>query len=64
MRERENPQTDRGVTNQRSGENLRRKCTCGRIITGNAAWWSHLNSRTSLAENRVTPGCHAYGGRA
>lgn len=63
-REESNPQTDRGVANKRSGQRLRRRCRCGRIIAGNAAWWSHLNSRNSLAENRVTPGCHGYAGRA
>lgn len=51
-----NPQTDRGVANKRSGKNLRRKCKCGRTITGNAAWWSHQNANVDSDE-------HGYAGR-
>lgn len=57
-REESNPQTDRGVANKRSGKRLRRRCTCGRIIAGNAAWWSHLDA----AKRREDAG-HGYTGR-
>ena len=63
-REETNPQTDRGVANKRSGQRLRRKCTCGRILTGNAAWWSHQNSRQSREDMALVPWSHGYNGRA
>lgn len=40
-------------------ERIRRRCTCGRIIGGNVAWWSHINA----AARRGEAG-HAFGGRA
>lgn len=58
-RQESNPQTDRGVTNKRSGQNLLRRCTCGRIVTGNAAWWSHLDA----AERHGEASAHGYAGR-
>jgi hypothetical protein len=59
-RQETNPQTDRGVTNKRSGQNLRRRCRCDRIVAGNAAWWSHLDA----AERRGESESHGYAGRA
>ena len=44
------------LRNRRAAQRrIRRRCPCGRIVTGNAAWWSHLNV------NR--PEC-GYAGRA
>lgn len=57
---RNNPQTDRGVINQRSGERLRFRCSCGRILVGNAARASHR----AAAERRGEASDHRYMGRA
>lgn len=59
-RERTNPQTDRGVANQRSGSRLRYRCSCGRILVGNAARASHEDA----ARRRGDESAHQYDGRA
>lgn len=48
------------IRNRSAGQrNLRRRCTCGRIITGNVAWWSHTH--TQDGDERPD---HRYDGRA
>lgn len=39
--------------------NIRRRCTCGRVIGGNVAWWSHTHTQ----DGAERPG-HDYDGRA
>ena len=55
------------IRNHRAGQQrIRRRCKCGRIITGNAAWWSHttMSVWNGKALERVPrPGC-GYDGRA
>lgn len=52
--------SDSAYRNRRRGQaNLRRKCTCGRIIAGNVGWHSHTVDREGVA--RIG---HAYAGRA
>ena len=48
------------IRNQRAGQQrIRRRCTCGRIITGNPGWWSHTHTPDGEAREG-----HAYDGRA
>lgn len=51
-----NPQTKRGRANQMSAQKIVRRCKCGRVITGNAGWYSHLNANSGSPE-------HGYAGR-
>lgn len=54
------PGDRRAKANQNSGRKIRRKCSCGRIIVGNAAWWAHNDA----AERRGDTHEHRYQGRA
>ena len=55
MSNRQHASAERQRSHSRGQQNIRRRCLCGRIIVGNAAWWSHLSV------NR--PGC-GFGWRA
>lgn len=35
--------TERQERHRQGQRNIRRRCVCGRIIVGNAAWWSHTH---------------------
>jgi hypothetical protein len=48
------------LRNRRAGQQrIRRRCKCGRIITGNVGWWSHTHTQ----DGAERPG-HGYDGRA
>lgn len=48
------------LRNRRAGQQkIRRRCTCGRIITGNVGWWSHTHTPSGDEKPE-----HQYHGRA
>ncbi|AXV10161.1 hypothetical protein DVS28_b0408 (plasmid) [Euzebya pacifica] len=50
---------ERQVAHSQGQRSIRYRCSCGRIITGNAAWWSHTHHRDGEPRDG-----HRYDGRA
>ena len=57
---RQHTSAERARAHRQGQRNIRRRCTCGRIIGSNPGWASHL----AKAERDGTTDDHKYSGRA